>query len=158
MFVAFLKKNVYTLYLSRYDMVRRCFDCMPSVLYTTCDNLLLPGREKLLPGKTPVGESPKFWDTAFLRIGTEFFPANLRIVEFNLHKDSNNRQNTIKIFRRNTPVYIFFHFQLDGTGFFPGKIGIRTEFSPQNFSGQRFSLPGMVTPWPQNGKWGARSL
>ncbi len=41
---------------------------------------------------------PKFRDSifpAFLRAGTEFFPANLRIVEFYLHKDSNYRQNSL---------------------------------------------------------------
>ncbi len=44
---------------------------------------------------------PKFWDSifpAFLRLGTEFFPANLRIVEFYLHKDSNYRQHSLQKF------------------------------------------------------------
>jgi hypothetical protein len=78
--------------------------------------LLMPhlsGQWSTGEGKTPVEKfCPKFRENifpAFLRIGTGVFPANLRVVEFCLHKDSNYRQNPFKNFRRFAPVYIFLH-------------------------------------------------
>jgi hypothetical protein len=68
-----------------------------------------------------------------------------------LHKDSNYRQNTLKIFRRYALIYILSHFQLDGTDFSPGKIRIWTEFvlsefiPDRVFPGESFSLPSIRT-------------
>ncbi len=83
--------------------------------------------------------------------GTEFFPANLRIVEFYQHKASNYRQNPFKNFSALHASLYIYHSQLEGTvnfprqnkdwdGIFPGRI------SP----GQSFSLPRMRWEQVQN--------
>jgi hypothetical protein len=106
-------------------------------------------REKLLWEKF----CPKFRDSIFpasLMIGTEFFPANLRIVEFCLHKESNYRQNPFKNFLRFASVYIFSPSQLDGTVIFPwqNKDWDRVFPSPvfQNFA-VAFAVP---KSWPSS--------
>ncbi len=96
---------------------------------------------------------PKFRDSifpAFLRVGTEFFLANLRIVEFYLHKDSNYRQNPLQKFPALRAGLYIFPIQLDGTEFFPGKIRIGTEFFPAEFLPDRI-FPGQSPPPPGSG-------
>ncbi len=58
---------------------------------------------------------------AFLRIGTEFCPAILRIVEFYLNKDSNYRQNTIKNFPALRAGVYFFPLPAGRDRIFPGQ-------------------------------------
>ncbi len=89
----------------------------------------------LLPGKTPVGKILsqilgqyfsglfKGWD--------RIFPANLRIVAFYLHKDSNNRQNSLQKFPALRACLYIFPIPAGRDRIFPGSISpARTEFPP----------------------------
>ncbi len=92
----------------------------------------------LLPGNYPEGKIlskiPGQNFSVFLRVRTEFFPANLRIVEFYLHKDSNYMQNYFQKFL----IYFLYIFLIRAGR---DRIFSRTEFSPDRiFPGLNFSL------------------
>ncbi len=106
----------------------------------------LTGGGELLPGKTPVGKilsqiSGQYFSGLFKGWDT-IFPANLRIVEFNLHKDSNYRQNSLQKFPALRADLYIFPIPAGRDRIFPGQNKDWDRISPgQNFSQTEFPPP-----------------